>query len=258
MTSTRTLQQILEFYRMRGYVARLGSGERCAVIVIDFSCAFTRGAAGFPGGDFADALAATRLLLDRARGRVPVIFTTIAYEPDMRDAGLWAVKVPWLRACQLDDVAAEIDPVLARQPSEPVIVKKYPSAFFGTDLHARLQQACIDTVLIAGCTTSVCIRATALDAMQHGYRPLVVREAVGEFDAAIHELHLADLDARYADVIGLDQAVNCIGATAGDAVRRDDLGARSGTGRRSIEGDGRAGRAGYDDAGGDPRDGVRA
>jgi maleamate amidohydrolase len=178
MTSTRTLQQILEFYRMRGYVARLGSGERCAVIVIDFSCAFTRGAAGFPGGDFADALAATRLLLDRARGRVPVIFTTIAYEPDMRDAGLWAVKVPWLRACQLDDVAAEIDPVLARQPSEPVIVKKYPSAFFGTDLHARLQQACIDTVLIAGCTTSVCIRATALDAMQHGYRLRAVQRSI--------------------------------------------------------------------------------
>ena len=242
MTSARTLQQILEFYRTRGYAARLGAGTRCAIVVIDFSCAFTRGAAGFPGGDFGDALAATRRLLDFGRGRVPIIFTTIAYEPDMHDAGLWAVKVPWLRTCQIDDVAVEIDPVLARQPSEPVIVKKFPSAFFGTDLHARLQQACVDTVLIAGCTTSVCVRATALDAMQHGYRPLVVREAVGEFDAAIHELHLADLDARYADVIGLDQAMDCIAATAGDAVPSGDLGARSGTGRRSIEDDAHAGR----------------
>ena len=156
MTSAGTLQQILEFYRTRGYAARLGAGARCAIVVIDFSCAFTRGAAGFPGGDFADALAATRRLLDFGRGRVPIIFTTIAYEPDMHDAGLWAVKVPWLRTCQIDDVAVEIDPVLARQPTEPVIVKKFPSAFFGTDLHARLQQACVDTVLIAGCTTSVC------------------------------------------------------------------------------------------------------
>jgi nicotinamidase-related amidase len=110
----------------------------------------------------------------------------------------------------------EIDPVLARQPSKPVIVKKFPSAFFATDLHARLQQARVDTLLIAGCKTSLCVRATALDAMQHGYRPLVVREAVGDFDAAIHELHLADLDARYADVIGLDQAMHCIGTTAGN------------------------------------------
>ena len=123
-----------------------------------------------------------------------------------------------------------------------MIVKKFPSAFFGTDLHARLQQACVDTVLIAGCTTSVCVRATTLDAMQHGYRPLVVREAIGEFDAAINELHLADLDARYADVIGLDQAIDCIGATAGDAVPSGDLGARSGTRRRSIEDDAHAGR----------------
>jgi len=215
MTDTRTLQQILEFYRTRGYAARLGPGARCALLVIDFSCAFTRGAAGFPGGDFAGALAATRRLLDRARGRVPVIFTTIAYAPDMHDAGLWAVKVPWLRTCQLGDGAVEIDPVLARQPNEPMIVKKFPSAFFATGLHAALQQACVDTLLIAGCTTSVCVRATALDAMQHGYRPLVVREAVGDFDAAIHELHLADLDARYADVVGLDQAMDCIGTIAG-------------------------------------------
>ena len=146
---------------------------------------------------------------------MPVFFTTIAYAPDMRDAGLWAVKVPWLRTCQVNSEAVAIDPSLARAPDEPVIVKKFPSAFFGTDLHAQLQRASIDTLMIAGCTTSVCVRATALDAMQHGYRPLVVRDAVGDFDAAINELHLADLDARYADVIGMDQAMAAIAAGPG-------------------------------------------
>jgi maleamate amidohydrolase len=210
MTDTRTLPDILGFYQTRGYAARFGAGSNSALIVIDFSCAFTQGAAGFPGGDFALAMAATQRLLTAARGRVPVFFTTIAYAPDMHDAGLWAVKVPWLRTCQLNGAAAAIDPLLAREPSEPLIVKKFPSAFFGTDLHDRLRRADIDTLLIAGCTTSVCVRATALDAMQHGYRPLVVREAVGDFDAAIHELHLADLDARYADVIEMDEAMACL------------------------------------------------
>ena len=219
MTDRANVAPILAFYRTRGYTARLGPGARCAILVIDFSNAFTRGAAGFPGGSFTDALTATRQLLDQARAaaaslRPPIIFTTIAYAPDMHDAGLWAVKVPWLRTCQLNDSAVDIDPVLARQPDEPIIVKKFPSAFFGTDLHARLQLARIDTVMIAGCTTSVCVRATALDAMQHGYRPLVVRDAVGEFDPAIHELHLADLDARYADVIACEQAAACIAAMA--------------------------------------------
>jgi nicotinamidase-related amidase len=108
----------------------------------------------------------------------------------------------------------EIDPVLARQPDEVVMVKKYPSAFFGTDLHAILQAAGVDTLLIAGCTTSVCVRATAIDAMQHGYRPLVVRQAVGDFEPAIHALHLADLDARYADIVELDDATARLGAAA--------------------------------------------
>jgi nicotinamidase-related amidase len=210
-----TLSQILAFYQRRGYRTRIGAGERCALLVIDFSCAFTGGTTEFPGGDFAAELAATQRLLQAARAQqVPIVFTTIAYAPDMHDAGLWAVKVPWLQACQLDSAMVEIDPVLARQPDEVVMVKKYPSAFFGTDLHAILQAAGVDTLLIAGCTTSVCVRATAIDAMQHGYRPLVVRQAVGDFEPAIHALHLADLDARYADIVELDDATARLGAAA--------------------------------------------
>lgn len=201
------LQKILGFYAQRGYGRSVGFGDHPALIVIDFSRAFTAGRTEFPGGRFSAELAATRRLIEAMRPNRPVIYTTLAYAPHMRDAGFWAVKVPWLVACQQDSPLVEIDPVLQPLASEPVIVKQYPSAFFGTDLHQRLQADQIDTLLIAGCTTSVCVRATALDAMQHGYRAILVQEAIGDFDPAIHVLHLADVDARYGDVIALDAAL---------------------------------------------------
>ena len=198
------LHDILEFYRRRGYGHAIGAGSRPALLVIDFSRAFTGGAGAFPGGDFAAELAATARLLAAARPGIPVFFTTIAYAPDLHEAGWWAHKVPWLRTCRSGSPLVAIDPVLDVQPQDQVIVKHYPSAFFGTGLHAALQQQGVDTLLLAGCTTSVCVRASALDAMQHGYRTLVVQEAVGDFDAAIHTLHLADIGARYCDVVALD------------------------------------------------------
>jgi maleamate amidohydrolase len=198
------VEDVLRFYDQRGYQARIGPGRAPALIVIDFSRAFTEGPSAFPGGDFSAPIAQTRRLLDAARGRAPVIFTTIAYRRDLQDAGFWGVKVPWLEHCPLGDPMVEIDERLARRDDEPLIVKKYPSAFFGTDLHARLQARGVDTLIITGCTTSVCVRATTLDAMQHGYRPLVAAEGVGDFNADLHALHLKDLDARYADVMPVD------------------------------------------------------
>jgi nicotinamidase-related amidase len=86
-------------------------------------------------------------------------------------------------------------------------VKKFPSAFHGTDLHARLTSIGVDTLILAGCTTSCCVRATAVDAMQYGYRVLLAREAVGDFDRALHAIHLTDLGARYADVVPVDELI---------------------------------------------------
>lgn len=201
------LNQILEFYARRGYDHDVGPGARPGLIVIDFSKAFTSGRTEFPGGQFDTEMTAARRVIQAMRPRFPVIYTTIAYEPGLKDAGYWAHKVPWLAACRQDSPLVEIDPALEREASEPVIVKKYPSAFFGTDLHRMLQEDKIDTLLIAGCTTSVCVRATALDAMQYGYRAILVREAVGDFHPAIHALHLADVGARYADVMALDDVL---------------------------------------------------
>jgi maleamate amidohydrolase len=200
---------ILPFYDARGYRNAVGTGRRPAIVVIDFSNAFTRGASQFPGGDFAAEMIQTRRLLAAARERgLPVFYTTIAYADPERDSGFWGKKVPWLSRCKLGSVAVDIDTVLDPRPDEPVIVKKFPSAFFRTDLNDRLQALGIDTIVLAGCTTSVCVRATAIDAMQHNYRTLIAAEAVGDLDPALHAVHLRDLDARYADVMSVDDLLS--------------------------------------------------
>jgi maleamate amidohydrolase len=195
-------ETILRFYDARDRHGSVGTGVRPALVVIDFSNAFTRGVADFPGGGFAAEIAETRRLLDVARQHgLPVFYTTIAYADTERDPGLWGKKIPWLSSCKMGSQAVGIDATLGPLPNEPVIVKKFASAFFETDLAARMSSLGVDTIVLAGCTTSVCVRATAVDAMQHGYRTLIAAEAVGDFDAALHAVHLRDLEARYADVM---------------------------------------------------------
>ncbi len=127
-------ETILRFYDRRGYRHAVGTGQNPAMVVIDFSNAFTRGTSEFPGGDFAAELAQTRRLLAGAReNSVPVFYTTIAYADPERDSGFWGKKVPWLSCCKLGSEAVAIDPVLEPRAQEPVIVKRFPSAFFGTD-----------------------------------------------------------------------------------------------------------------------------
>jgi maleamate amidohydrolase len=203
------VEDLLRFYRQRGYDRRVGFGMKPAILVIDFSRAFTGGRSDFPGGEFSREIAQTLRMLEVARrgDAVPVMFTTIAYDEPLRDAGLWGKKVPWLEHCRAGTPMVEIDPALAVRPREPVIVKKFPSSFHGTGLEAMLAEQGVDTLILAGCTTSVCVRATALDAMQRGLRCVVAAEAVGEFDAALHALHLVDLDSRYADVVAVDELV---------------------------------------------------
>ena len=127
------------------------------------------------------------------------------------NSGFWGKKVPWLSHCRIGSEAVAIDTILDPRADEPVIVKKFPSAFFETDLEKRLRDFEIDTLVIAGCTTSVCVRATAIDSMQHGYHTLVAAEAVGDFDPALHAVHLRDMDARYADVMQVSELLAYFG-----------------------------------------------
>jgi maleamate amidohydrolase len=195
-----SIEAFLTFYDKRGYGFDVGFGAKAAILVIDFAVAFTTGTENFPGGGYDREVANTRRLLDAARGtNTPILYSTIAYAADMEDAGHWATKIPWIKGLQAGTREVELDQRLAVQPGETVFVKKYPSAFFGTELDAMLKRDGVDTLVITGCTTSACVRATTVDAMGHGYRAILVSDAINDIIPQLHAIHLADLRARYAD-----------------------------------------------------------
>jgi nicotinamidase-related amidase len=140
---------------------------------------------------------------------VPVLFSTVSYsEPGQKDAGIWALKQKGAATLITGSHGVQIDERLQFGPGDSLLVKKYASCFFGTDLVSRLLARNIDTLIIAGCTTSGCVRATAVDACQTGFRPMIVREAVGDRSEAAHVQSLFDLDAKYGDVVTLDDTLN--------------------------------------------------
>ena len=197
-----------EFFAERGFGLRIGYGERPALLVVDMLKAFTDPEAML-GSNLDDEIEATKPLIDAAHERgVPVIFSTVIYEDaDMKDAGIWAMKQKGVVTLKKETDGPEIDPRLDFRPTDTLLVKKYASCFYGTDLTSRLLAHNIDTLLIAGCTTSGCVRASAVDACQIGFRPMVVREAVGDRSKAAHEQSLFDLDQKYADVVTLEDCL---------------------------------------------------
>jgi nicotinamidase-related amidase len=197
-----------EFFRERGFGLKMGFGERPALIVIDLVKAFTD--ASRPLGANLDAqVGATGQLLAVAHERkIPVYFSTVRYDDaDLADAGIWTLKQKGSITLRNDTDGSEIDPRLTVAAHDSVLVKKYASCFFGTDLVSRLVSRRIDTLVIAGCTTSGCVRATAVDAVQNGFRPMIVAEAVGDRSRAAHEQSLFDLNAKYGDVVSLDETL---------------------------------------------------
>jgi maleamate amidohydrolase len=192
--------------------ARLGQsvtlGERPAVLVVDFSRGFTDPDCTM-GSDLTEEVEATSRLLAAAREReIPVIFTTIGFEPNLRDGSLWLEKAPGLRELIVGGKWVEIDPRLGRREEETVILKKGASAFFGTNLPSVLVSQGVDTVVMCGATTSGCIRATAVDLLQYGYPTLVPRECVGDRAQGPHEANLVDIQAKYADVVPVEDALS--------------------------------------------------
>jgi maleamate amidohydrolase len=209
MTATLDAQHDdAEFFAQRGFGQRIGFGERPALIVIDILKAFTDRTAML-GADLDKEIAAIVPLIAAARERaVPVIFSSVRYDDaDLKDAGIWALKQKGVTTLRADGTGWEIDPRVDYRKSDTLLFKKYASCFFGTDLVPRLLAHRVDTLIITGCTTSGCVRATAVDACQSGFRPMVVREAVGDRSAAAHAQSLFDLDAKYADVVALEDTL---------------------------------------------------
>jgi maleamate amidohydrolase len=183
-----------------------GVGERPAVVVVDLLRGFTDPACPL-GAEMDDVVAATRTLLDAARAAgVPVIFTTVVYdEANERAAAVFLRKVPALRVLRPGSEWIEVDPRLGRGAGEPVLAKAFASAFSGTPLAAML--AGHDSLVVCGASTSGCVRATVVDALQHNLAPVVPRECVGDRWQSAHEASLFDIEAKYGDVVTLADAV---------------------------------------------------
>lgn len=182
----------------------LTPARRYALVLVDISVGFSRPELS-PLASHADAVvAANRRLLDAFRQRgLPVFFTTVAYDSP-EQSRVFREKIPALDVLAAGSPLVEIDQRLAPLADEMLIVKRAASGFFGTDLAQRLHAAGVDGVVVTGLTTSGCVRATAVDALQHDFRVLIPREAVGDRDAAAHEANLRDLQIKYADVVSLD------------------------------------------------------
>ncbi|MFT9846261.1 isochorismatase family protein [Aneurinibacillus sp. REN35] len=191
-----------------GFGHASGFGTRPCVIVVDFITGFTDPRCEL-GSDYTRELAATLRLLEAARqNNVLVVFTTVVYEAHLRDGGHFIKKVPALKALTEGSAWSTIDPSLKRdEMNEPLITKKFASSFFGTHLHSLLTSEGVDTTLITGCTTSGCVRATVVDALQYGYRVVVPKECVGDRSPSAHQANLYDIRTKYGDVVNLDTAV---------------------------------------------------
>jgi maleamate amidohydrolase len=195
-------------YARAGFGAAVRRGKRPAIVVVDLTNGFTDPAAP-TGADLSRVVAATGALIESGRPTgVPVVFTKIAYTPAEADGDAfpWLTKVPGLRALREGTPAAALDQRLPVGPRDHVITKKGASAFFGTTLTALLAGLRVDTVLVCGATTSGCVRATAVDAVQSGFSVLMPHQCVGDRADGPHEAALFDIQAKYGDVIDLDDA----------------------------------------------------
>jgi len=201
LVGTETLDRLRSMFQSRGLAGRVGLGARPALVVIDMQYGFTDPASRL-GAQVDETIAAAAGLADAARrASVPVIYTVCVWSDE---AAVWARKMPPQRELIRNTRWTEVDSRIAPEPGDVILEKTFASGFFGTDLHSRLQSQHIDTVILAGVTTSGCVRATAVDGCSYGYRVTVPHEAVGDRGAEPHLMSLFDMDAKYADVVTCD------------------------------------------------------
>jgi maleamate amidohydrolase len=192
----------------------LAFGKRPALLIVDFVMAYLDRASPLYA-DAGDALASNERILATARSaNIPVIFTNVEYKADGVDGGLFYTKIPSLSVFLKGSPLGAFPPSLKPVDGEHVVSKQFASAFFKTSLAETLTAQGIDTLVITGLSTSGCVRATALDALQSGFAPFVVRDACGDRHPAPHEANLFDLQAKYAEVISEQEACDLINSNA--------------------------------------------
>lgn len=193
-------------FKEKGLGGRMGFGSRPALVVVDVIRGFTEPQSPL-ASDLDTQVEATQRLLALARkAGLPVVFSTVAYDADLQEAGKWIKKIPSNNWLVEGSQWVEVDERMDRRDNEMLLVKKYASCFFGTDLAARLISRDVDTVILVGCTTSGCIRATAVDSCSYGFNTIVVEEGVGDRADLPHLASLFDIDSKYGDVVSLEKA----------------------------------------------------
>lgn len=203
-------------YARAGYHARQVWGRRPALLLVDFARAYFDPASPLYGGEgcvTARDHAARLLATARATG-TPVIFTEVRYLPGGADGGVFFRKAPALKVLEQGNPLGDLVEGLERLPTEIMVTKQYPSAFFGTSLAASLTAMGVDTVLLTGLSTSGCVRATCVDAMSHGFITLVVSDAVGDRAEGPHQSNLFDMSAKYADLVTTSEAEDYLKTTS--------------------------------------------
>lgn len=212
-------QAIYERAEMNDHV---GYGNSPVLIVVDLQTGFTDPENPL-GGDLTGVVERTNELVDAAHdGDVPVVFTRIVTKhDDMRDLGVWGEKIPSLKTLHADGEWVDIDPRLNRDDGDHVLNKRQASAFHETELDSMLNRQRVDTVVVTGCTTSGCIRATAVDACSHGYYTIVPEEAVGDRARDPHEANLFDIDAKYGDVRPVNEVVDYVASARAESPSTD-------------------------------------
>ena len=198
----------LEVYEKQGLGARMGFAKNPALIIVDFINGFNDPDA-FGGGNIQDAIDNTEVLLAKARHLgLPIAYTVHCYSEDGAEDGIFNLKMPRMREGLVrGSHAVQVVDQLAPRAGERVIEKRYPSAFFKTDLASWLAIKGVDTAIVTGCTTSGCVRATVVDGMGNGFRPIVPRECSGDRAEGPNEANLFDMDQKYADVMPLSEVL---------------------------------------------------
>lgn len=200
--------ELKQFYEQCGFSGRVGFGERPAVLIIDLAKAWTDPASPI-GSDLTSVINETVRILEVARRNdVPLFFTTTAFQADLSDCGAQVLRKKPLQRIMIQGTEwVELNPEMEFRDGDVLIVKQRASAFFGTTLLSQLVARSIDTLIITGCSTSGCVRASAQAAHDNNLHTIIPREAVGDRSPIAHASNLFDIDARMGDVVSVDEVL---------------------------------------------------
>jgi maleamate amidohydrolase len=201
-------QELQQIYKDAGFTGMLPIGKKPGILVIDFQIGFTDPSKSPLASDFSSEVVQTARILKKARDKkIPIFFVGVGYN-NIREGGIFIRKIPSLQQFMIGSPLVELDPRLERRPDEPFLIKKYASAFAGTSLASLLASEGVDTLFVTGVTTSGCVRASVVDAIQYGFAPFVVSDAVGDRADAPHESNLFDMASKYGEITNTENVLS--------------------------------------------------